>query len=230
MRKYFKILEIKMNASLEEVKRAYKTQAKKWHPDRFHREDPEIQKKAQERFQKISDAFQKIQEITKQRLKDRYSEEQPDQDFQRPFSNADSDPFEDFPDFSNTPPSSETEAKNAAGYFYRTWPNGGKYEGQLQGGMMHGMGILISANGDKYTGQFRFGSMSGQGKMVFANGDNYSGEFMDNAMGGRGSYNYSNGDRFIGYFMEDLPHGEGAHILASGEVYAGNWDRGRLLA
>ena len=53
---------------------------------------------------------------------------------------------------------------------------------------------------------------------------------MDNAMGGRGSYNYSNGDRFIGYFMEDLPHGEGAHILASGEVYAGNWDRGRLLA
>ena len=230
MRRYFKILEIKMNASMVEVKRAYKEQAKKWHPDRFHQEDQEIQKKAQERFQKINDAFQKIQEITKQREKVRYSEEQPDTEFQHPFRDSDSDPFQDPADFSSTPPSSETESENAAGYYYRSWPNGDRYEGQLHGGMMHGMGILISSNGDKYTGQFRFGNMSGQGKMVFANGDTYTGEFSDNAMGGKGNYNYSNGDRFIGHFMGDVPHGEGAHILASGEVYAGHWDHGRLLA
>ena len=230
MRKYFKILEIKMNASMDEVKRAYKRQARKWHPDRFHQEDQEIQGKAQERFQKISDAFQKIQEISEQRLKVKYSEEQPEKGFQHPFSHSDGDPFQDSTDFANAPPSSETESENAAGYYYRTWSNGDRYEGQLQGGLMHGMGILISSNGDRYTGQFRFGKMNGQGKMVFGNGDTYAGEFSDNAMGGKGSYNYSNGDRFVGHFMGDLPHGEGAHILASGEVYAGDWDHGRLLA
>ena len=228
MQKYFKILGIKLNASMDEVKRAYKEQAKKWHPDRFHQEDQEIQKKSQERFQKISDAYQKIQEITKQRLKVKYSDEQPDKGFQHPFSNSDSDPFQESTGFSSAP-SSQTESEDAAGYFYRTWPNGDKYEGQLQGGLMHGMGVLISTNGDQYTGQFRFGKMNGQGKMVFANGDTYTGEFSDNAMGGKGNYNYSNGDRFVGNFMGDLPHGEGAHILASGEVYAGNWDQGRLL-
>ena len=114
MRKYFKILEIKMNASMEEVKRAYKQQARKWHPDRFHQEDQEIQKKAQEYFQKVTDAFQKIQEITEQRRKVRYSEEQPDNEFRHPFSNSDDDPFASATDFANEPGASAPDRILAA--------------------------------------------------------------------------------------------------------------------
>jgi DnaJ-class molecular chaperone len=49
---YYKILEIDKNASKEEIKKAYRTLAIKWHPDK-NKEDIALQK-----FKEISEAYQ----------------------------------------------------------------------------------------------------------------------------------------------------------------------------
>jgi curved DNA-binding protein CbpA len=56
---YYRILEIQPNASPEEVKAAYRDQAKVWHPDRFAN-DPRMQLKAQERMRRINDAYARL--------------------------------------------------------------------------------------------------------------------------------------------------------------------------
>lgn len=60
----FKILEIDPSASAEEVKKAYRRMAMKFHPDKVHHLGPEYQKDAQEKFRKINEAYE---EIRKQR-------------------------------------------------------------------------------------------------------------------------------------------------------------------
>ena len=59
MEKYYKILEIHINATEQEVKQAYRDMVKVWHPDRFTH-DIKLQKKAEENLKKINDAYQRI--------------------------------------------------------------------------------------------------------------------------------------------------------------------------
>ncbi len=56
---FYEILEIKSGASQKEIKQAYLSLAKKWHPDVFFKE-PKLQLQAQERFKKISEAYKKL--------------------------------------------------------------------------------------------------------------------------------------------------------------------------
>ncbi|MBT8196714.1 MAG: TerB family tellurite resistance protein [Bacteroidia bacterium] len=56
----YKILEIPENASVDEIKKAYRKMAKKYHPDKLHHLGPEFQKDAQEKFKKVSDAYDKL--------------------------------------------------------------------------------------------------------------------------------------------------------------------------
>jgi len=56
----YKILEIDSSATDEEVKKAYRKQAQIHHPDRVSYLGKEIQKAAKEKFQKISEAYEKI--------------------------------------------------------------------------------------------------------------------------------------------------------------------------
>jgi DnaJ like chaperone protein len=56
----YKILEISPNATDEEVKKAYRTMAKKFHPDRLSHLGEEYQKAAKEKFQEIANAYEKI--------------------------------------------------------------------------------------------------------------------------------------------------------------------------
>ena len=57
----YKILEISSSATDSEVKKAYRTMAKKYHPDKLQSKDPALIKGAQEKFQKVQEAYEAIQ-------------------------------------------------------------------------------------------------------------------------------------------------------------------------
>ncbi|MEO8085946.1 MAG: TerB family tellurite resistance protein [Bacteroidota bacterium] len=56
----YKILEIEKSTSDDEVKKAYRRMAMKYHPDKVHHLGPEFQKDAQEKFKKINEAYEVI--------------------------------------------------------------------------------------------------------------------------------------------------------------------------
>jgi DnaJ like chaperone protein len=56
----YKILEINSNASNDEVKKAYRKMALKYHPDKVSHLGEDFQKAAEDKFQKVNDAYQKI--------------------------------------------------------------------------------------------------------------------------------------------------------------------------
>ncbi|MEE9363980.1 MAG: TerB family tellurite resistance protein [Cellulophaga sp.] len=57
----YKILEIKKSATNEELKKAYRTMAKKYHPDRVNTENEAIKKGAEEKFKQVQKAYEDIQ-------------------------------------------------------------------------------------------------------------------------------------------------------------------------
>jgi DnaJ like chaperone protein len=57
----YKILEISSSVTDAEVKKAYRTMAKKYHPDKLQSKDPALIKGAQEKFQKVQEAYEAIQ-------------------------------------------------------------------------------------------------------------------------------------------------------------------------
>ena len=67
---YYDILNIPKNANQEEIKKAYKKQAIKFHPDKNH------SKKAEECFKKVSEAYQILSNPEKKEFYDKYGDEQ----------------------------------------------------------------------------------------------------------------------------------------------------------
>ena len=57
----YKILEISPDSSDLEVKKAYREMAKKYHPDKIQSNDEALKKGAKEKFQRVQDAYEKIQ-------------------------------------------------------------------------------------------------------------------------------------------------------------------------
>lgn len=57
----YKILEIDKNVTDDEVKKAYRTMAKKYHPDRVNTENEAIKKGAEEKFKEVQRAYEEIQ-------------------------------------------------------------------------------------------------------------------------------------------------------------------------
>ena len=64
---YYSILGIGRNASEEEVKKAYKALAKKWHPDK----NPNNQEVATKKFKEVSEAYQILGDSVKRKEYDR---------------------------------------------------------------------------------------------------------------------------------------------------------------
>ncbi len=62
---HYKVLNIKTTATFDDIKKAYKTQALKWHPDK-HKHNKE---EATEIFKKISEAYQVLHDV---RLRSEY--------------------------------------------------------------------------------------------------------------------------------------------------------------
>lgn len=56
----YKILEIERNATDDEIKKAYRRMAVKFHPDKVSHLGEDFQKQAKEKFQNVSDAYEKI--------------------------------------------------------------------------------------------------------------------------------------------------------------------------
>ena len=57
----YKILEIDKSASDADVKKAYRSMAKKYHPDKLQHMDEAYRQGAQEKFRKVQEAYEKIQ-------------------------------------------------------------------------------------------------------------------------------------------------------------------------
>jgi DnaJ like chaperone protein len=56
----FRILEVEPNASEEEIKKAFRAMALKYHPDRVSHLGEEFRKAAEEKFQKVNEAYNTI--------------------------------------------------------------------------------------------------------------------------------------------------------------------------
>ncbi|MBN1405926.1 MAG: molecular chaperone DnaJ [Candidatus Omnitrophica bacterium] len=77
-RDYYEILGVKKNASLDEIKKAYRQLAMQYHPDRV----PQEQKKAaEEKFKEISEAYAVLSDAQKRALYDQYGHSGIDQKY-----------------------------------------------------------------------------------------------------------------------------------------------------
>jgi len=63
---YYAVLGLKKQATQEEIKKAYKKSALKWHPDK----NPEIKTEAERKFQKISEAYEVLSDEKKRSIYD----------------------------------------------------------------------------------------------------------------------------------------------------------------
>ncbi|MBL7151732.1 MAG: molecular chaperone DnaJ [Candidatus Omnitrophica bacterium] len=77
-RDYYEILAIKKNASLDEIRKAYREAALKNHPDRVPHEQ---KKEAEERFKEISEAYAVLSDSNKRALYDQYGHSGIDQKY-----------------------------------------------------------------------------------------------------------------------------------------------------
>jgi DnaJ like chaperone protein len=57
----YKILELDSNATMSEIKAAYRKMAKKYHPDKVLHLGKEHQKGAEEKFRKVQEAYEQLQ-------------------------------------------------------------------------------------------------------------------------------------------------------------------------
>jgi len=70
MEDYYQILDITKSATTEEIKKAYRKQALKYHPDKNPGD-----KSAEDRFKKVSEAYEVLSDDNKKHLYDQYGEE-----------------------------------------------------------------------------------------------------------------------------------------------------------
>ncbi|MDD5518757.1 MAG: DnaJ domain-containing protein, partial [Candidatus Omnitrophica bacterium] len=77
-RDYYEILGVHKNASLDEVKKAYRELALKFHPDRVPHEQ---KKEAEEKFKEISESYAVLSDSQKRALYDQYGHSGIDQKY-----------------------------------------------------------------------------------------------------------------------------------------------------
>ncbi|XP_057947850.1 uncharacterized protein LOC131143511 isoform X3 [Malania oleifera] len=68
---YYKILQVDRNAKDDDLKKAYRKLAMKWHPDK----NPNNKKEAEAKFKKISEAYDVLSDPQKRAVYDQYGEE-----------------------------------------------------------------------------------------------------------------------------------------------------------
>ncbi|XP_030612728.1 dnaJ homolog subfamily B member 6b isoform X2 [Archocentrus centrarchus] len=71
MVEYYQILGVQRNASQEDIKKAYRKLALKWHPDK----NPDNKEEAEKRFKELSEAYEVLSDESKRNVYDRYGKE-----------------------------------------------------------------------------------------------------------------------------------------------------------
>ncbi|KAK5877759.1 hypothetical protein CesoFtcFv8_025236 [Champsocephalus esox] len=71
MLEYYQMLGVQKNASQDDIKKAYRKSALKWHPDK----NPDNKDEAEKRFKEISEAYEVLSDEDKRNTYDRYGKE-----------------------------------------------------------------------------------------------------------------------------------------------------------
>ncbi|KAL1006799.1 hypothetical protein UPYG_G00077260 [Umbra pygmaea] len=71
MTEYYQILGVQKNASAEDIKKAYRKLALKWHPDK----NPENKEDAERKFKELSEAYEVLSDANKRNIYDRCGKE-----------------------------------------------------------------------------------------------------------------------------------------------------------
>ncbi|KAM6900287.1 dnaJ homolog subfamily B member 6b [Xenentodon cancila] len=71
MVEYYQILGVQKNATQDEIKKAYRKMALKWHPDK----NPDNKDEAERRFKELSEAYEVLSDENKRNVYDRYGKE-----------------------------------------------------------------------------------------------------------------------------------------------------------
>ncbi|XP_015758818.1 PREDICTED: dnaJ homolog subfamily B member 6-B-like [Acropora digitifera] len=71
MSDYYDVLGVPKNSSDQDIKKAYRKLALKWHPDK----NPDNKQQAEENFKEISEAYDVLSDPEKRQVYDRYGKE-----------------------------------------------------------------------------------------------------------------------------------------------------------
>eukprot|EP00277_Geminigera_cryophila_P020261 CAMPEP_0179492162 /NCGR_PEP_ID=MMETSP0799-20121207/66595_1 /TAXON_ID=46947 /ORGANISM="Geminigera cryophila, Strain CCMP2564" /LENGTH=148 /DNA_ID=CAMNT_0021308903 /DNA_START=19 /DNA_END=463 /DNA_ORIENTATION=- len=134
----YRLLNVSRDATAEELKRAYKKEAMKWHPDRQAMKSEEEKTKAEERFKLVSEANVVLQDKFKKVVYDKYGHDGLEKELTRERNGSKSqdlashptDPFENYTTDARTQAAFEKTALEA---HYRAQQ--AHYKAQQQAGM-----------------------------------------------------------------------------------------------
>jgi len=105
-------------------------------------------------------------------------------------------------------------------YYYR---NGDRYEGRFSRDMKNGVGILETSLGERYDGGFKDGMKHGRGRLVMVDGSRYAGDFKDDMIIGEGVMFYADGSRYAGGVVNGVKNGKGVLRFHNGDIYQGEF-------
>ena len=101
------------------------------------------------------------------------------------------------------------------------------WSGPCMNGKAAGSGRLVFRNGEGvYDGAMQGGKMHGRGVLDWANGFRYEGELRDGKQHGHGTLTQANGASYVGGWREGRPHGQGTYTQADGTTFEGDWRDG----